>query len=249
MQAPTIEIRSFKEMDLKDGVVIEGFPSIGLVTTIAATYLISSLKLDQIAAMDSAWFPPVSMIYAEKPKFPARIYASARDKIAVCLSEFTPSIYLDRFIARSILSWAREQKCSMVISPCGVPILKDPRRKPLETPMIHGVGATEPARKKLREASIHLLEFGAVPGVSGALLNEGRWSNFEVIALLVEAYQEIPDARAAAAAVEAIDKILPQIEVDVSPLYDEAERIEARLKVIREQAKPVENPMPPALYG
>jgi len=91
-------------MDLTDGVVIEGFPSVGLVTTIAATYLISSLKLDQMAAMDSAWFPPVSMIYAEKPKFPARIYASARDKIAVCLSEFTPTIYLDRFIARSILS-------------------------------------------------------------------------------------------------------------------------------------------------
>jgi uncharacterized protein len=249
VQMPVVEVRPFKRVDLKGGVVIEGFPSVGLVATIAATYLISSLKLDQIAAMDSAWFPPVSMIYAQKPKFPARIYARAQDKIAVCLSEFTPSVYLDRFIARSILSWTREQKCSMVISPCGVPILEDHGRKRPETLMIHGVGATEAARKRLREADIHLLEFGAVPGVSGALLNEGRWNNFEVIALLVEAYQEIPDARAAAAAVEAIDRILPQIELDVSPLYDEAERIEARLKAIRAQAKPVENPMPPALYG
>jgi uncharacterized protein len=249
VQMPVVEVRPFKRVNLEGGVVIEGFPSIGLVSTIAATYLISSLKLDQIAAMDSAWFPPVSMIYAEKPKFPARIYARAQDKIAVCLSEFTPSTYLDRFIARSILSWAKEQKCSLVISPCGVPILKQGDRERPETPMIHGVGATEPARKKLREAKIHLLEFGAVPGVSGALLNEGRWSNFEVIALLVEAYHEIPDARAAASIVEAIDKILPQIEVDVSPLYDEAERIETRLKAIRAQAKPVENPMPPALYG
>jgi uncharacterized protein len=189
------------------------------------------------------------MIYAQKPKFPARIYASAGDKIAICLSEFTPPIYLDRFIARSILSWAREQQCSMVISPCGVPILKDDDRERPKTPIIHGVAATEPARKKIREANIHLLEFGAVPGISGALLNEGRWSNFEVIALLVEAYQEIPDARAAAGTVEAMDRILPQIELDVSPLYDEAERIEARLKAIREQAKPVENPMPPGLYS
>jgi len=85
--------------------------------------------------------------------------------------------------------------------------------------------------------------------VSGALLNEGRWNNLDVIALLVEAYEEIPDARAAAAVVEAIDKLLPQIELDVSPLYSEAERIESRLKVIREQAKPVENPMSSALYG
>jgi uncharacterized protein len=246
---PVVEVRPFKRVNLESGVVIEGFPSIGLVSTIAATYLISSLKLDQVAAMDSPWFPPVSMIYAEKPKFPARIYASAEIKIAVCVSEFTPSIYLDRFIARSILSWAREQKCSMVITPCGLPILKDGGPKRPEAPMIRGVGATEPSRKTLREAKIHLLEFGAVPGVSGALLNEGRWSNFEVIALLVEAYHEIPDARAAAVAVEAIDKMLPQIEVDVSPLYDEAERIETRLKAIRKQAKPVESPMPLGLYG
>jgi len=249
LQGPIIEIRPFKQVDLTGGVVIEGFPSVGLVTTIVATYLISSLKLDQIAAMDSAWFPPVSMIYAEKPKFPARIYASPEHKAAVCLSEFTPSIYLDRFIAKTILSWAQEQKCSLVISPAGVPVLEAHAVKRPERPMIHGVGTTEQTRQKLKAANIHLLDFGVVPGISGALLNEGRWKNSDVIALVVEAYQDIPDARAAAAVVEAIDKLLPQIKLDVSPLYSEAERIESRLKVIREQAKPVENPMPPALYG
>ena len=248
MQAPAIEIRPFKEIDLAGGVVIDGFPSLGLVTTIAATYLISSLKLDQIAAMDSAWFPPVSMIYAHKPKFPARIYASERHKIAVCLSEFTPSTYLDRFIAKSILSWAQEQKCSLVITPAGVPILEHSPERP-EKLFLQGVGTTELTRQKLNEAKIHLLEFGAVPGISGALLNEGRWNNFDVIALLVEAYHEIPDARAAAVIVEAIDKLLPQIQLDVSPLYNEAARIESRLKTAREQAKQVEAPMPPGLYG
>jgi uncharacterized protein len=249
LQMPMVEIRPFKRVNLESGVVIEGFPSVGLVTTIAATYLISSLKLDQIAAMDSAWFPPVSMIYAEKPKFPARIYASAQHRIAVCLSEFTPTIYLDRFIARSILSWAREQKCSLVISPCGVPMLEEHAAKRPDKLLIHGVGTTDLTRQKIKEANIHLLEFGAVPGISGALLNEGRWNNSDVIALLVEAYRDIPDARAAAAVVEAMNRLLPQIELDVSPLYSEAERIESRLKTIRKQAKPVENPMPPALYG
>jgi predicted ATP-grasp superfamily ATP-dependent carboligase len=49
--------------------------------------------------------------------------------------------------------------------------------------------------------------------------------------------------------VEAIDELLPQIKLDVSPLYREAERIESRLKAFREQAKPVESPRPPAVYG
>ncbi|MFH0848601.1 MAG: PAC2 family protein [archaeon] len=249
MEAPMIEIRPFKKIDLAGGVVIEGFPSVGLVTTIAATYLISTLKLDQIAAMDSTWFPPLSMIYAEKPKFPARIYASAEHKIAVCLSEFTPSTYLDRFIAKAILSWAREQKCGLAISPCGVPMLEDRSLQQPEQPLIHGVGSTEAARRKLKDTGVHLLEFGIVPGISGALLNEGRWDNYDVIALLVEAYHEVPDARAAAAIVQAIDKLLPQIELDVSPLHNEAEKIENRLRTLREQAKPVEKPPPTPLYG
>lgn len=244
-----MEIRPFKEIDLAGGVVIEGFPSVGLVTTIAATYLISSLNLDQVAAIDSPWFPPVSMIYAEKPKFPGRIYASAQHKIAVFLSEFTPAPYLDRFIAKAILAWAQEQKCSLVITPCGVPMLEERAPAGPEKLLIHGVGTTDRARQRLRNCGMHVLEFGVVPGISGALLNEGRWSNFDLIALLVEAYQGIPDAKAAAAVVEAIDELLPQIRLDVSPLYREAERIESRLKALREQAKPVETPRPPAVYG
>lgn len=71
-----IEIRKFKDIDLKGATIIEGFPSVGLVGTIVATYLIDYLKLDQICAVDSEGFPPTSMIYVTKPKFPARIYAS-----------------------------------------------------------------------------------------------------------------------------------------------------------------------------
>jgi uncharacterized protein len=224
LQVPVIEIRPFKQVNLAGGVVIEAFPSVGLVSAIAGTYMIDSLKLDQVAAMDSAWFPPISMIYAQKPKVPARIYASERHKLAICLSEFTMPASLDRFIAKSILSWAKEQKCSLVISPCGVPILEE-EKTPREGVLVQGVGSTDRTRQLLRDSAIAPLEFGVVPGISGALLNEGKWDTTDVIALIVEAYSEIPDARAAAAMVEAIDKLLPEINLDVTPLYAEAEKI------------------------
>mgnify|MGYP001033633163 CR=1 FL=1 len=248
-QTPVVEIRPFKQIDLIGGVVIEGFPSVGLVTTIVGTYLISTLQLDQIAAIDSAWFPSVSMIYAGKPKFPGRIYASQEHKIAVCLSEFSSPPYLHRFIAKAILTWAREQKCSLVITPCGVPMLEERASARPEKLLIYGIGTTEFARQRLRDSAIEQLEFGVVPGISGALLNEGRWNNFDTIALLVEAYQGIPDAKAAAAIVEAMNKLLPQIRLDVSPLLNEAEQIESRLKTLREQARQVETQAPPAVYG
>ena len=249
MQTPTVEIRAFKQIDLAGGVVIECFPSVGLVTTIVGTFLISHLHLDQVAAIDSALFPPISMIYAGKPKFPGRIYASTEHKIAVCLSEFTAPLYLDRFIAKAILGWAREQKCSLVISPCGVPMLEERTIGREGAVLIYGVGTTDLARQKLANSGISSLEFGVVPGISGALLNEGRWNNFDTIALLVEAYQGIPDAKAAAAMAEAIGKLLPHIKLDVSPLYREAEEIESRLKTLREQARPVETQSPSAVYG
>jgi uncharacterized protein len=188
------------------------------------------------------------MIYQQKPKFPARIYASTNPKIAVCLSEFTMPALLDRFIARSILAWAKSQKCSLVISPCGVPSMEEEEGERKEMVMF-GVGSTDRTRQMLKSKGVPLLQYGVVPGITGALLNEGKWNSSDVIALLVEADPEIPDARAAATVVEAIQKLLPHLNLDVSPLYEEAERIEARLKTLREQAKPAQSPNRPAPYA
>jgi uncharacterized protein len=249
LQTPAIEIRPFKNLDLSGGVVIEAFPSVGLVSAVAGTYIISSLKLDQIAAMDSAWFPPVSVIYAQKPKFPARIYASDHHKIAVCLSEFTMPAYFDRPIAKSILSWAKEQRCSLVISLCGIPVSEEEGNMKRDGVAVLGVGSTDQARQILKDNGISQLDSGVVPGITGALLNEGEWNAANVIALIVEAYSEVPDARAVAAMVEAIDMLLPQIGLEVSPLYDEAERIESRLRTLREQARPARSPIRPSPYA
>jgi uncharacterized protein len=81
-----IIMHRYKEMDLKDSTVINGFPSTSLINSIVASYLVNVLNLDQICGLDSDEFPPVSMIYDSKPKFPARIYADEKAKIVVFLS-------------------------------------------------------------------------------------------------------------------------------------------------------------------
>src|SRR5512136_101950 len=105
-----IEIKKFKDMNLEGGTIIEGSPGVGLVSSIAATYLIDFLKLDQICAFDSEAFPPTSMIYASKPKFPARIYASDKYKIGVFLTEFSPLPSMAKSIAMKLMEWCKEQK-------------------------------------------------------------------------------------------------------------------------------------------
>jgi len=245
-QSPIIEIRTFKKLDLSGGVLIESFPSIGLASAIAGTFIVKSLNLNQIAAIDSTRFPSVSVISAEKPEFPARIYASADPKVAVCLSEFTIPVDLDIYVAKSILSWSREEKCSLVISSCGMPMTEQDDQK--RDPVISGVGSNEHTRLKLKSVRISLLESGVVPGVTGALLNEGRLSNIDVAGLLFEISARIPDVKTVAGIVGAIAKLIPQLHLDVSSLYQETERIENMLRT-RQQSNESDPSLRPSPYG
>lgn len=233
-----IEIRKFKDMDLKGATIIEGFPSVGLVSTIVATYLIDYLKLDQICAVDSEAFPPTSMVYAMKPKFPARIYASSEKKLGVFLAEFTPASMLHRPLAKKFLEWCKQQQCSRIISPEGLPSEKLCLQNKQSNKITHvyGVGSTEKARKDLQNAGIEQLNLGMIYGVGGVLLNEGRWDNFDVITLLTEACPDIPDSLAAAKILEAIDVLMPHLNIETKPLYQESKKVEDQVKALRKQA-------------
>lgn len=231
-----IEIRKFKDMDLRGGTVIEGFPSVGMVSTMACSYLISALSLDQICALESDDFPPMSMIYSTKPKFPARIYAHEDPKIAVFITEFPLPNKLHRPIARRLLSWAEEQGCERIISLEGLPVKEISGQG--NKPNVWAVGSTDAARKELEEAKIDQLDVGMIAGVTGVLLNEGRWIGFRIISLLAEARPDIPDALSAARLIEKINTLIPEVNIDAVPLYKQAEEIEAHFEKLKAQAEP-----------
>jgi uncharacterized protein len=240
-----ITIHKYKDMDVTGATVVDGFPTVGLVSTIAANYLIGALNLDQISVLDSPEFPSVSMIYAGKPKFPARIYADGRKKMVVFLSEFTPPPHIARPLAKIVLDWSEEHECKRVIVPEGIST-----EKPEEELEVYGIGSTDRVRAEIKKYGIKQLDRGIITGVAGILLNEGRRVNFDVISLLAEVKPGMPDARAAAKIVEVIDKLIPEIKIDVEPLYKEAGRIENHLRIMREKSKPAAKPdLMPQMYG
>src|SRR4030065_1353597 len=85
-----VETRTFKDVDLKGGTVVAAFPSVGLVSTIASTYLISTMQADQVCALESGDYPSLSMIYAKKAKFPARVYALRESEGAIFICAAPP---------------------------------------------------------------------------------------------------------------------------------------------------------------
>ena len=239
---PGVEIRTLKEVDLKGGTVVAAFPSVGLVSTISATYLIQMLPTDQVCALESEDFPSVSMIYAKKPKFPARVYASPGHRLAIFVCEMSLAGRVHRPVAYALMDWAKAHGAKQIVTLEGLPTDSEAPFK--AQPDVWGVGSTDHARAELDRAKIAQLETGMITGVSGVLLNEGRWRNQDVIALLAEARPDVPDAHAAVALVHALDDLLPDVDVDLGPLKEQAKSLEEFLQKLKQQATPVVKPEP-----
>jgi uncharacterized protein len=240
MHLDDVQICNFEEIDLKNATVIAGFPSIGLVSTIAANYLIDALNLKQIGCVTSPHFPALSVVHTGEPLSPVRIYAGSHSggkKIVVFVSEFKPKPNLINAISETIMKWAQDKSCTLMISPEGMVV--EGKSNEAETEVeAYAIGSTDQARGMLIQRKIAQFKNGIIAGVSGVLLNIGKQSNFDVISILAEAHPNYPDAKAAAAAINVM-ALLMGVEINVTPLYEESERIEKQLQKFHKQAKPM----------
>jgi len=271
-----MEICMLKKVDLKDATVIDGFPSVGLVSSIVANYIVKVLSLEQVGVLDSDFFPALSLVRRSEPLDTVRIYAGPRvgsetsgDQIVVFISEFQPPPHIIRAIAGTMLDWLHDEKCRILYSPEGLVIEREGQagaqpggedgNGAAEAPAVlaappkevetYGIGSTVRARKLLEDNHIKLFQEGVITGMAGVLLNQGKRRDFDVISLLAEANPQYPDARAAAKVIETLDKLILHIRLDSGPLYDEAGVIETQIKSVQKQTKaPTQTPMP-HMYG
>jgi uncharacterized protein len=240
-----IEIFELKRMDLRNAVVIDGFPSVGLVSSIVANYLIALLKMEYIAAMDSDLFPTVSLIRDGEPLGPARVYArpflrEGDQQVVVFSTELQPAANLLRPLGTSMVDFAQTQKCRLIISAGGLVVEHGEDEEEIEEASeiaVYGIGSTESAQALLKQADAEPFVEGVISGTAGVLLNEGKRRGVDVITLLAEARPDTADARAAALILAAIDQMILHMNLNVEPLCKEAERLEAQLKVLHKDAE------------
>ncbi len=89
--AEDVKIVETRSVSLKDSVVVEGFPDVGLAGTLAASYLVEQLKLDEVGHVESKLFPPVMVLHKGVISDPFRIFA--KDNLVVITSEMAvPSL-------------------------------------------------------------------------------------------------------------------------------------------------------------
>jgi uncharacterized protein len=238
-QAIAIEIHSVKKLDIKGGILIDGFPSGGLSNSIASMCFMSSVQNQLVSVLESPSFPPISTVRSGIANSPVRIYANEELRISFLISELNlnHSLYYD--VSRTILRWAKENGCELVIS-SGSLSTSDTKemkhsRKERQPHNLYGAASTESAKQRIIDSNITALELynGAVNGIPALLLNEGARTDFDVIVLLGKLPIKSSEYRAAAAVSQAIMKLVPGLTCDTKFLISMARTYEQELLRLR----------------
>jgi uncharacterized protein len=220
------EIKLVKGATPGGGALISAFPSVGMVGTIAGSYIAESLKMERVAYVLSDDIPPAAFVQDGIPTYPLRVLG--HKNLSMLTSEFQLPLPLAGQMARTIMAWSGENKYDVIMGLEG--LMMDQSVEPEKEIRVFGVGSTERAREMVSKAGIEQFKMGMITGVSGALLSEGEMMDRDVVVLLVTANALYPDARGAARLVDSVTKMLPTVKVDMKELYEEAERIEENVK-------------------
>jgi predicted ATP-grasp superfamily ATP-dependent carboligase len=170
------------------------------------------------------------------PYFPVRIYANEELKTSIFISEISmdPSLYF--FIGTTMLNWAKENECDLIISSSNIVNTPKPANAAgSKEYSIAGVGNTVSARNRLKNAKISLLKNGTIGGIPAVLLNQSSELGMDTIVLLVKIMEGFPDFRAAAELSTTISQLVPGVSCNVPLLLQEAEKIEKEITKIKTQ--------------
>ena len=229
-----LRIKETAPIDVEGGFLINGFPSTGIISAIAAEFIINGSQLEPAAIIDSDSFPPISIVKNGSPNYPTRIFVNNDLKAAIFSSYIVLDVSLHRNVARMMLNWASEKKCSTIIS--SITIRSDSQE-------IMGIASTGDARGKLVDSGIKIVENAAIPGIPGVLLNEGMTNAQNVIVLLVGSKSDAPDLRAAYSLCDGLSKLVPGISCNLSLLEKQAKQIEQEMEQVETESRDLSSSM------
>jgi uncharacterized protein len=204
-------------------VMINGLPDVGLVGLLAASHIVSSLKLEEVGAIESDLLPPMIVLHGGIPKAPVRIFAG--NSIVVVISETAIPVALLRPLAKALVGWAQGKETKLMLSLGGMAV---GNRQDIDAPKVFAALSQKALESKL-DGAAEILEEGYIVGAYGLLLRKCAESSVPAITLLTQSYYNYPDPEAAAAALTAVNKIL-DLKVDVSELLKRGEEIRLRSK-------------------
>ncbi len=243
--ASEIRIVETREESLKGAMMVVGFPTHGLVGSVAASYLVHSLDMSPVAYMVSEAFPPTVIMEEGVVSAPVRLYASklvcgvdrSCDQLVVVMADIQPPTGTLNLLGRTLLDWAEHKGVQLVVAIEGQPIDGEVQGDARVVAMANRAAAPLLGKYGFQAAN------GVVTGLAGGLLLGAIGRVTPVLCLIAQAHKDYPDARAAAKVIETVNPLVPLLLLDTKPLREKARQIEAEVRKTLQQTREPASPL------
>ena len=213
----------------KNVTIIEGFPGFGLIGTIATEFLMEHLQTEKIGIVHMDEIPAMIAIHNNKVIEPISIHYNQKYNL-VLIHAINIGKEMGWKVAEVIEQLAKELSAKEIVSLEGV-------GSPNPTSgRVFYYSSNKAVSKKLTDVAHPLME-GIIVGVTGALLAKNLKT--PILALFAEAKSSMPDSKAAADIITALDAYTG-LKIDPKPLLKQAELFEKKLKAIMQKSKEAE---------
>ena len=204
----------------KNPIIIEGFPSFGLVGTITTEFLLEHLKAELIGEFQYTELSPIAAIHKGKLVNPMAVWYVPSKNIVILHTILNVKGY-EWEIAESIMDMAKKMNAKEMISLEGV----------ATDDVSDEIKVYYYGNKKLEECGALPVKESIIMGVSASLMIRHK----KLSCLFAAAHTQLPDSKAAAKLIEILDKYLG-LKVDYHPLLKQAEEFENKIKTILKQS-------------
>jgi len=222
----------FKNIVLKDPVLIAGFPGPGLVGSISVNYIIEKFQMKQIGCVESEFIIPGVIYYDGRLRHPFRLYSNQEGSLCVLVCEAPILIRGISSVLNLVMKWCNNNNVQEVLVLGGFsrPGLDNSKREPYIFSSINedNVQKTSFDRKII---TTYLEPTTFIGGIPGGLLSSSLANNIPCTALFIPSRDDLPDAEGAAIIIDEINKITKdeKIKVDTAQLRQEGENLKKRM--------------------
>ncbi|MCX6695079.1 MAG: proteasome assembly chaperone family protein [Candidatus Altiarchaeota archaeon] len=237
-----VVIKFLEKPELKDAVLVEGLPGIGLVGKIAGDHLLDELHAKKFAEIYSPYLPPQVSITDDGTidivKMELYYWKGSRD-IIILAGDFqgiTPDGQYQ--LAEKTIEAIKQFNVKRVYTLGGLgtgSITSKPR--------VFGAATDKKLVTELEPYGVIFRGGGAIFGASGLLLAFAQLSGMEAVCLMGETHGQIIDAKSAESVLEVLTKILG-IKIDMTEIAKKAKETEVQIgkmsKMIDNQKKAAE---------
>ncbi len=229
-----VEFKIIEKVKLNNPILLEGFPGVGMIGTISASYIVDELKMKLIGYVSSTHFPPIVSIHNFKPVSPVRIYASEKYDLIVLFSEFIIPPEVIYQLSEKILEFAKKMKVSKIISLAG--IASNEIKNAFEA---YAIASTQKEAEFISKfEGINVIREGATQGVSGVLIANCSAEEFPALILMTKTNLPL-DPRSSAKLLELLGTIL-NAKINTEKLIEEAHIVEEKTKEAMKRMKDLE---------